>query len=50
MEEKIILIVGAGLTGATIANQYAEDGKKVFVIDKRYFWFPPLLKGGGFFE
>lgn len=35
MEETRILIVGAGLTGATIANHYAEDGKKVFVIDKR---------------
>lgn len=35
MEEKRILIVGAGLTGATIANHYAEDGEKVFIIDKR---------------
>ncbi len=35
MQEKTILIVGAGLTGATIANHYAEDGKKVLVIDKR---------------
>ncbi len=35
MEESRILIVGAGLSGATIAEHYARDGKKVLVIDKR---------------
>jgi len=30
-----ILIVGAGLSGATIAEHYARDGKQVLVIDKR---------------
>jgi len=30
-----ILIVGTGLSGATIAEHYARDGKKVFMIDKR---------------
>ena len=30
-----IIIVGAGLSGATIARKLAEDGNKVTVIDKR---------------
>jgi NADPH-dependent 2,4-dienoyl-CoA reductase/sulfur reductase-like enzyme len=30
-----VLIVGAGLTGATIAEHYKRAGKKVLVIDKR---------------
>ena len=29
------IIVGAGLSGATIARKLAEDGNKVTVIDKR---------------
>lgn len=29
------LIVGAGITGATIAERLAKDGKKVLIIDKR---------------
>ena len=31
----MIVIVGAGLSGATIAEQYAADGHKVLVIEKR---------------
>jgi len=30
-----VLIVGAGLSGATIADHYAKDNKKVLIIDKR---------------
>lgn len=30
-----IIIVGAGISGATIARKYAEDGNKVLVVDKR---------------
>jgi UDP-galactopyranose mutase len=30
-----VIVVGAGLSGATIAERYASDGKKVLVIDKR---------------
>lgn len=30
-----IIIVGAGLSGATIARKYAEDGEQVIVVDKR---------------
>ena len=30
-----IVVVGAGLSGATIAERYASDGKRVLVIDKR---------------
>lgn len=32
---KMILVVGAGLSGATIARELAEDGHKVWVIDSR---------------
>lgn len=32
---KPIIIVGAGLSGATIARKYAEDGERVIVVDKR---------------
>lgn len=32
---KPIIIVGAGLSGATLARKFAEDGKKVIVVDKR---------------
>lgn len=31
-----IVIVGAGLSGATLARKYAEDGHKITVIDKRH--------------
>jgi UDP-galactopyranose mutase len=31
----MVVIVGAGLSGATIAERYANDGKKVLVIEKR---------------
>ncbi len=34
MEDPII-IVGAGLSGATLARKYAEDGEHVIVVDKR---------------
>jgi UDP-galactopyranose mutase len=30
-----VVIVGAGISGATIAERYANDGKRVLVIDKR---------------
>lgn len=30
-----IIIVGAGLSGAVLAERYASLGKKVIVIDKR---------------
>ena len=30
-----ILIIGAGISGATLAERYANDGKKVLVIEKR---------------
>lgn len=30
-----VIIVGAGISGATMAEQYASDGYKVLVIDKR---------------
>ena len=33
--EKPIIIVGAGLSGATLARKYAEDGEQVIVVDKR---------------
>lgn len=33
--EKPIIIVGAGLSGATLARKYAEDGERVVVVDKR---------------
>lgn len=32
---KPIIIVGAGLSGATLARKYAEDGEHVIVVDKR---------------
>ena len=35
MEKADILIVGAGLSGATIAREYADNGVSVLVIDKR---------------
>jgi UDP-galactopyranose mutase len=35
MEKADILIVGAGLSGATIAREYADAGISVLVIDKR---------------
>lgn len=35
MEKADILIVGAGLSGATIAREYADNGISVLVIDKR---------------
>jgi len=31
----MVVIVGAGLSGATIAERYANDGEKVLVIEKR---------------
>jgi UDP-galactopyranose mutase len=31
----MIVVVGAGLSGATIAERYASDGYKVLIIDKR---------------
>ena len=31
-----ILIIGAGLSGATIANKYAKAGKKVVLLEKRW--------------
>ena len=34
MENKV-LVVGAGLSGATIARLFAEQGSKVVIIDKR---------------
>ena len=33
--DKPIIIVGAGLSGATIARKYAEKGERVIVVDKR---------------
>ena len=33
--DKPIIIVGAGLSGATLARKYAEDGERVVVVDKR---------------
>lgn len=35
MQEFDYLVVGAGLTGATLARKFAEIGKRVLVIDKR---------------
>jgi UDP-galactopyranose mutase len=35
MQQVDILVVGAGLSGATIAREYAENGVSVLVIDKR---------------
>ena len=35
MNNPEILVVGAGLSGATIAREYAEQGIRVLVIDKR---------------
>ena len=32
---KPIIIVGAGLSGATLARKFAEDGEKVIIVDKR---------------
>lgn len=34
-QQKPIIIVGAGLSGATLARKYAEDGEQVIVVDKR---------------
>ena len=34
-DKQPIIIVGAGLSGATIARKYAEDGEQVIVVDKR---------------
>ncbi len=33
--DKPIIIVGAGLSGATLARKYAEKGERVIVVDKR---------------
>ena len=30
-----VLVVGAGITGATIARRYADDNHQVTVVDKR---------------
>ena len=30
-----IIVVGAGLSGATMARKFAEDGERVIVVDKR---------------
>lgn len=35
MREADIVIIGAGISGAVLAQQYAEIGKKVLVIEKR---------------
>ena len=35
MNQQPIIIVGAGISGATIARKYAEDGEQVIVVDKR---------------
>lgn len=35
MENSPIIIVGAGLSGATLARKFAEDGEKIIVVDKR---------------
>lgn len=32
---KPIIIVGAGLSGATLARKFAEDGERVIIVDKR---------------
>lgn len=32
---KLIVIVGAGLSGATIGRKFAESGEKVLIVDKR---------------
>lgn len=32
---KPIIIVGAGLSGATLARKFAEDGERIIVVDKR---------------
>lgn len=34
-DDKPIIVVGAGLSGATLARKFADDGKNVIVIDKR---------------
>ncbi len=34
-KQQPIIIVGAGLSGATLARKYAEDGERVIVVDKR---------------
>lgn len=35
MKENFIVVVGAGISGATIAERYASTGKKVIVVEKR---------------
>ena len=30
-----VIIIGAGFAGATLANKFAEDNKKVLLVDKR---------------
>lgn len=35
MQEQPIIIVGAGLSGATLARKFAEDSEDVIVVDKR---------------
>ena len=36
MENYDVIIVGAGLAGSVLAREFANDGKKVLVIEKRY--------------
>jgi len=35
MKQTDILIIGAGISGAVLAERYASIGKKVLVIEKR---------------
>jgi glycine/D-amino acid oxidase-like deaminating enzyme len=35
MSEKQTLIIGAGITGCTLARGLTEQGKRVLVVDKR---------------
>lgn len=36
MEKYDVIIVGAGLAGSVLAREFANDGKRVLVIEKRY--------------
>src|SRR5574344_17760 len=35
MQKYDVIIVGAGFAGATLANKFASDGRKVLVLEKR---------------
>ena len=36
MEKYDVIIVGAGLAGSVLAREFANDGKRVLVIEKRH--------------